>query len=289
MKTRTGNFPIGFRRGRSEWQKDLDALITWTKANQLEVIDLGRDGDQGAGQVIEAGLYVGSADLPEWQGMISEDENKCAAAVAKNAEYVQACAAQGAKNFFLVMLPENPDLERVRNFELMVKGFGELVPVLEENQAHLVIEGWPGPGALACTPEGYRALFKALPSEAMGVNYDPSHLLRMGIDPLRFLREFGDRVYHMHGKDTEMLTENQYEYGWEQPATFAKRIRYGAHAWRYTIPGHGVMRWGEAFRILEEKGYTGCISIELEDANFNGATETEQLGIVQGAHFLAGC
>lgn len=46
----------------------------------------------------------------------------------------------------------------------MVESFGELVPVLEANDARLVIEGWPGPGALCCTPEGYRAAFKELPS-----------------------------------------------------------------------------------------------------------------------------
>ena len=57
---------------------------------------------------------------------------------------------------------------------------------------------------------------------AFGVNYDPSHLMRMNIDPLRFLYEFGNRVYHVHGKDTEWLSDNLYDYGSEQPATFAK-------------------------------------------------------------------
>jgi sugar phosphate isomerase/epimerase len=123
----------------------------------------------------------------------------------------------------------------------------------------------------------------------MGINYDPSHLLRMSIDPLRFLEEFADRVFHVHGKDTTFLKENLYEYGSEQPPTFAKRIPYGAMHWRYTIPGHGVMRWGKAFQILEATGYEGCVSIELEDANFNGAAESEKLGIVQGAQFLTGC
>jgi sugar phosphate isomerase/epimerase len=102
------------------------------------------------------------------------------------------------------------------------------------------------------------------------------------------LHEFGDRAYHVHGKDTELLAENQYEFGHEQPATFAKPIRFGAHAWRYTIPGHGIVRWVEVMRTLQAKGYQGCVSIELEDENFNGPTESEQVGIVQGARFLAG-
>ena len=45
----------------------------------------------------------------------------------------------------------------------------------------------------------------------------------------------------------------------------------------------------EFFGKLEALGYDGCVSIELEDANFNGTTEGEQLGILQGARFLAGC
>ena len=123
----------------------------------------------------------------------------------------------------------------------------------------------------------------------MVINYDPSHLIRQNIDPLRFLEEFAERVFHVHGKDTQWLPENLYEYGSEQPPTFAKRISFGSLHWRYTIPGHGVMRWREAFRILQEQGYAGCVSIELEDANFNGSTDGEKLGFLQGACFLKGC
>ena len=290
MKTRTGGFSLGFRRGgRSEWQKDLDALIDWTKSNDLEVIDLGKDGDQGAKSVIDAGLRIGSVDLPEWEGMISADPGRRADAVAKNAAYIGACGAFGPMHHFLVMLPEDPALNRAENFGYMVESFGELVPVLERNGARLVLEGWPGPGALCCTPEALRAFFKVLPSKALGINYDPSHLIRQDIDPLRFLHEFGSRVHHMHGKDTELLTDKLYEFGHEQPPTFAKPIAWGAVVWRYAIPGQGVMRWGEAFRILESIGYSGCVSIELEDANFNGTTEGEKLGILLGARFLAGC
>lgn len=288
MKTRTGNFPIGFRRGGTDWQKDLTSLIGWAKENGLEVIDLGKDAPQAAPQMRAAGLRIGSIDLLDNKGMISPDKEKRSAALAANSEFIKACAGNEPNNFFLVMLPEKPDLPRSENFDYMVESFSALTAVLEANNGRIVIEGWPGPGALCCTPETLRAFFAAVPSKAMGVNYDPSHLLRMGIDPLRFLHEFGDRVYHVHGKDTELLAENQYEYGIEQPATFAKPIRFGAHAWRYTIPGQGQVRWVETMRLLVEKGYQGAVSIELEDANFNGPTDSEQVGILQGARFLMG-
>lgn len=187
------------------------------------------------------------------------------------------------------MLPQDPSLARSENFGYMVESFSQLSSILEANDARLVIEGWPGPGALCCTPEGYRAFFKECSSPVFGINYDPSHLIRMGIDYLRFLQEFGGRVYHVHGKDTEILTESLYEYGHEQPATFAERVSYGGHSWRYTIPGHGLTRWGKIFNILQGQGYTGCVSIELEDANFHRQLAAEQLGILQGARFLSGC
>lgn len=289
MKTRTGKFPIGFRRGGGEWRNDLSALIAWARQNGLEAIDLGRDGDTTARVVIDAGLRVGTVDLLEWQGMISPDKGRRAEAVARNAEYVRACAACGPINHFIVMLPEKPELPRAENFGYMVESFSQLAPVLEECRAHIAVEGWPGPGALCCTPEGYRALFKEIPSPAMAINYDPSHLIRMNIDPLRFLNEFASRVAHVHGKDTQLLTENLYEYGSEQPPTFARPVPFGGMVWRYTIPGHGVMRWTDAFRILEANGYAGCVCIELEDANFFREEAAERLGFIQGARFLEGC
>ena len=93
--TRTGGFTIGFRRGGSEWQQDLGAVLRWAKANQFGAIDLGRDGDKAAMDVVGAGLRVGSVDLAEWQGMISPDKARRDAAIASNAEYVTACAAAG--------------------------------------------------------------------------------------------------------------------------------------------------------------------------------------------------
>lgn len=288
MKTRTGNYPIGFRRGGGDWQKDLPTLLEWAKTSGLEVIDVRANSDDVA-QAKEAGVRIGSVDVPDTKGMIAVDKGKRKAAIERNAEFVRANDAHGPLNYFLVMLPDDPAAPRADNFGYMVESFGELAPVLEQSNAKLVIEGWPGPGALCCTPEGYRAFFKEVPSKAMGVNYDPSHLIRMNIDHIRFLREFGDRVFHMHGKDTELLGDQLYEYGSEQPATFGKPMAFAGMTWRYTIPGHGVAHWVDIFRILQEKGYQGAVSIELEDAYFHREPEAEKLGILQGARFLTGC
>ena len=289
MQTRTGQFPIGWRRRNFDWEKNLESMIAWAKINDLGVIDVGRDGDTSAKAVIDAGLKVGSADLLLWQEMISPDAGKRKDAVARNADYVKTVAGLGVTNFFLVMLPEDPQRPRPENFGYMVESFNELAPALEASNARLVIEGWPGPGSLVCTPETYGEFFEQVPSPSMGINYDSSHLLRMGIDPMRFLREFIGRVYHVHGKDCTIIGENLYRYGNLQPATFADSFAYGGMNWRYTIPGHGLTDWIEVCTILKNNNYGGAISIELEDHFYDKTDEATQLGVLQGARFLAGC
>ena len=129
MQTRTGNFPIGFRRGGGEWQKDLPTLLDWAKTNDLGVIDLTRNAAAEMGTAIAAGLTVGSVDLADNKGMIAADKGRRAEAIARNSEHIRACAAHGPVNHFLVMLPENPALPRRENFGYLVESYGELIPV----------------------------------------------------------------------------------------------------------------------------------------------------------------
>jgi sugar phosphate isomerase/epimerase len=284
-KTRTGQLGIGFRRVRH--QQDVGAMVAWAKENGFECVDVA-GGDAEAVSQVAAGMPVGAADLPAGRGMISPDKGKRREAVAAQQQFVRRCA-EATRNFFVVMLPEDPARKRRDNFADMVDSYAELMPVLAEHDARLVVEGWPGPGALCCTPEAYRAFLKEMDSPAAAINYDPSHLLRMGIDPLRFLREFGDRVGHVHGKDTELLSEGLYEFGHEQPPTFAPTPAFGAASWRYCIPGHGQVRWGEALRLLAAAGYRGYVSVELEDGDFNGSEAGEKLGLVLARQYLEGC
>ncbi|MBV7331727.1 sugar phosphate isomerase/epimerase [Chloroflexi bacterium TSY] len=289
MNTRTGNYPIGFRMRGWTSKAPFENVVSWTKESGLGGLDMGSDADKVGQQVLDAGLWIGTADLLNGRNLIAADKSTRAAAVAENQAYFRNCAKLGPMTYFVTMIPENPALPRAENFDYIVESFSKLAPILEEVDARIAIEGWPGPGALCCTPETYRAFFEAVPSKAMGVNYDPSHLLRMGIDPIRFLYEFVDRVYHVHGKDTEILADNVYEYGLEQPGTFAKAVPFGGFAWRYCIPGHGLTPWVKVFQVLAESGYSGRVSIELEDANFNDGGPEEKAGILHAARYLEGC
>jgi sugar phosphate isomerase/epimerase len=286
LSTSTGGFAIGFRRGWSAWQQDLNGLSDWALESGLGVVDLGSDVVTSAPIVTAKGLKVGSGDLLHWSGLLSPDAGKRAEAVAANIAHIEAAAPLGVTNYFAVMLPEDPKRPRVENFGYMVESLNALTPVLEANNSHIVIEGWPGEGALCCTPEGYRAAFAECPSLAIGINFDPSHLIRMGIDALRFLQEFPERVFHVHGKDTEIFREMIYELGYEQPPTFAKGHGFGTATWRYTIPGHGEFPWKRGLKVLADAGYQGAVSIELEDEDYNTDETGEKIGLLAGANFL---
>ena len=111
----------------------------------------------------------------------------------------------------------------------------------------------------------------------------------MGIDPIRFLKEFVSRVGHVHGKDTLILADELYDYGHELPALTKKDPFCGSSAWRYTVPGHGGTPWTEVCQILAASGYTNAISIELEDSDYHGSDALEQRGLLDAAKFLSTC
>lgn len=286
MTTRTGNFPIGFYVKQLTWKSDLLAVARWATANGFEFLDLDEDADETAQLLTGAGFAVGAADLIGREQLTSADAATRRAGVRRAADYLRAAAAGGARIFNICAIPEDASLPRADNLERFVASLRELVPVFEDTGSCLAIEGWPGPGALATTPESYQAVLDGCESAAIGINYDPSHLIATGIDPVRFVREFAAHVRHAHGKDTEISPAAQYRYGIRQPP-LAKPARFADNHWRYTIPGHGEMRWTAAFAALSAAGYRGGIAIELEDQHFNGSEEGEKAGLRAGGALLA--
>ncbi len=286
-RTRIGGFALGLRRGRSAWQRDLPAWLWWTREHGFAHVDLGDDADSALPAVEAAGMAIGSVDLPRWRELLSPDPGRRAAAVDEARAYASRCLDRGVRRFLVVLVPEDPARSRRENFATAVESYGVLLPDFEAADAAIVLEGWPGPGALGCTPETLRALFRELPSPALGINFDPSHLLRQGIDLRRFIDEFAPRLLHAHAKDTALLPDRAYDLGTEQPPTFAVPRKYEGSHWRYTIPGEGGIDWDELLARLAAAGFNGRMSLELEDANHLGTEATEQAGLLRARDFLA--
>src|SRR5438094_876583 len=278
MPTRTGNYAIGFRRGGGEWQKNLPTQAKWAKQAGFDAIDLGRATREDVATLKEAGLRLGSVDLLDFGQIMSNDPAKRKDVIAANVAYVKEAGALGAKALFTCIIPGDPTKKRAENYKLAVESFAPIAQACAAANVALAIEGWPGGGPwlanLCCTPETVRSFIKDVGPGA-GLNYDPSHLIRLEVDHIRFLKEFADHVKHVHAKDTEIDHDAMYEFG-TQDATFAKGHGFGQWTWRYTIPGHGIARWSEIFRILKSANYSGAVSVELEDENFNGSEQGEK-------------
>jgi len=144
-------------------------------------------------------------------------------------------------------------------------------PLLEYAQSkgiRLAMENWTATNIQNLAH--WKRIFEVLPHKNFGLNFDPSHLLWQDIDYIEAVDKFGDRIFHSHGKDTEIKDH-------------VKRIvgNQGSGWWRYVIPGLGQVRWGEYIAALRRNGYNGVISIEHED----DAVEREE-GFLIGKKYL---
>src|SRR3954465_12964935 len=100
MAIQPHSFPIGFRRGGSDWQKDTAALVSWAKAGGFAAIDLGRATKADVNALASAGLKLGSVDLLQFDQITHPDAGKRKDVIAANVAYVKEVAALGAKVFF---------------------------------------------------------------------------------------------------------------------------------------------------------------------------------------------
>lgn len=154
---------------------------------------------------------------------------------------------------------KNPSQPFQQQVDEIVKLYNEkYFPACERNRVRILWEPWPEGPNLATSPVGFEALFKGFgDSPYVGLQYDPSHLVRQFMDPIQTARDFAGKIYDVHLKDTEIL--------W--PILRAGGINpvNGAEWWRYRIPGSGSISWREFFNVLESVGYTGAMSIEQED------------------------
>ena len=119
------------------------------------------------------------------------------------------------------------------NMEIFRKVWTPLVARAEERGVRIAIENcpmifsfdeWPAGNNVAYSPAIWREMFEAIPSEALGLNFDPSHLVWQMIDIERAIDEFAPRIYHVHAKDLEIDRNGLYDNGISRSA-WAGRCR----------------------------------------------------------------
>jgi sugar phosphate isomerase/epimerase len=193
-----------------------------------------------------------------------------------------AKAADEAKVPIMVIFPGRSETtteeDDYRSFAELVNG------LIAETKSALsfAIENWPGPknAFIGVTPGGWKQLFALIPDKRFGLEFDPSHLIRLGIDPFAALEGVKDRIKILHAKDTSI------DQGWLQEVGY-----HGAGWWRYRLPGDGLLDWTKFLRQAKSYGFEGTISIEHEDADYGWPRkdlEARKEGERRGLKFLRG-
>jgi len=129
---------------------------------------------------------------------------------------------------------------------------------------------WPGGKNLAASPVIWRRMFSDISSKNFGLNYDPSHFVLQQMDPLSPLREFKQKLFHMHAKD---LTVHQARLNEVGVFGFPKEW----HTPR--IPGFGDIDWPKFLGTLYEIEYHGALCIEVEDDTFGRTLDGRQTAL----------
>ena len=101
--------------------------------------------------------------------------------------------------------------------------------------------------------------------ECFGFNYDPSHLGYQGVDYVKFIRTFGDRIFHTHMKDVWWGHGDGTVGVFGGHTEFADPRRY----WDFRSLGHGDIDFEEIIVALNDVGYQGPLSVEWEDSRMD--------------------
>jgi sugar phosphate isomerase/epimerase len=136
---------------------------------------------------------------------------------------------------------------------------------LEVHQGEIAYDFWTTKRALEAI--GHR--------EAFGINFDTSHLHWQMVDPVAFVYEYADRIYHMHVKESVRNLDGR-------NGILASHLPFGDHrrGWDFVTPGRGGVPFERIFRALNDVGYEGPFSVEWEDNGLNrdqGALEALKL------------
>jgi len=278
------------RPSRKVWKPKLGILARFTESNlefakqdgftslQLAAdkatLDPNMTGEQAEkvkATIRRFGLYVSS--LGATQNHIQADAEQRNRANASFAKVIELAGRLGVPYVATASgtLPGRPLAEQVQ--EIVRVYTDKYFPSCQKYNVKILWEPWAGGPNIATGPVGFEALFKAFSdSPHVGLQYDPSHLVWQMMDPIQCARDFVDKIYDVHLKDTEIF--------WPVLRKVGIQPLNNQRWWRFRLPGFGLVDWRAFFTVLMEAGYQGAMNIEHEDElyypPYSGAEFTEQ-------------
>ncbi len=240
-----------------------------------------------AGKVLDltAQYGVSISALGYYPNALSPDSDEAAAGIEQISSVIAAAATLGV-NRMNTFIGRDWTKSVDENFVAFEKVWKPIIAVAEERGVRVGIENcpmlfssdeWPGGKNLAHSPAIWRRMFEAIPSDNFGLNYDPSHPVWLHMNYLKPLRDFSQKLFHIHAKDVRVDQHLLDEVG-----ILAHPLDYHTPK----LPGMGDVDWGKFFSILTETGYNGPVCVEVEDRAYEGSRESRELALKQCCTFL---
>jgi sugar phosphate isomerase/epimerase len=268
-------------------------LMCWPKGKaqrryagvtHLDVADFGqREAGEVRRMLASSGVSISS--LGYYPNYLSPDADEAKAVLAHFKKVIQAAALLEIGQV-TTFIGRDWTKSVDENWPKFLRIWKPLVKFAEDRQVRIGIENcpmlftkdeWPGGKNLATSPKIWRRMFEDIPSDHLGLNYDPSHMVWQHMDYIKPLWEFKDRIHHIHAKDVRLDRNRLDDVG-----ILANPVQYHTPK----LPGLGEIHWGRFFSVLGDIGYAGPVCVEVEDRAYEGSLEMRKASLQQSARFL---
>ncbi|MCX6576802.1 MAG: sugar phosphate isomerase/epimerase [Candidatus Aminicenantes bacterium] len=196
------------------------------------------------------------AKLREW----AIEEMKLTARAAKNMGCTVVNGFMGSPIWkFLYSFPPTTEDMIEAGFQKIYKLWTPILDAFDASGVKFALEVHPTEIAFDLYT-AKRLLQKFNHRPALGFNFDPSHLVWQGLEPHLFIREFADRIYHVHMKDAAVTLDGR-------AGILGSHLPFGdlRRGWNFRSLGHGDVNFEEIIRELNSINYQGPLSVEWED------------------------
>ena len=176
---------------------------------------------------------------------------------------------------YLYSFPQTTEEMIEAGFQEIYDLWGPILDVFRQNGVQFALEVHPGEIAFDYYSTE-RLLRKFADRPEFGLNFDPSHLIWQGVTPHLFLKDFAERVYHVHMKDAAVTLDGR-------SGLLGSHIDFGdlRRGWNFRSLGHGDVNFEEIIRVLNAIGYEGPLSVEWEDSGME-----REYGAKEAADFV---
>lgn len=223
------------------------------------------------------------ASLAYYPNALSDDEETALVARDHIKRIIEAADMLGV-HMVTTFIGKDKTKTIEENIEIMKKVWTPIMRLAEEKGVKVAIENcpmyftkdeWPGGNNLASTPQIWKEMFKISPN--LGLCYDPSHLVLLGMSVNKPLMDYSDRIFHVHFKDMQIDQEKVEEYG---------RFTYPGLWHTPKLPGMGDVDFAKFIAKLNDIRFNGSACLEMEDRAFEGSLEDTKSGIEQSYRYL---